>query len=283
MGGTVTAADDELLELAEDAWSHYPASGGIVRADVGDAVLLHIANPSPQGGWVYRPRLSEADADRRIDEIRAWFAAQGRARFCWAVGAHATPGDLAERLVARGAVPDPDEPISTPMVLDSPPPAKIRPGIVVRRVETFDDFRKALVVSHDAWGEDDEFRLAELRNARTKWAGLEGSDEHWTYLALHDGVAVGYGTLARLDAPAFLLGNAGVVPEARGLGVYSALIRARWDDAVHRGAKALVINAGDMSMPLLARFGLRSGPPIRIYIDASGLAPADRPEDDPGA
>jgi GNAT superfamily N-acetyltransferase len=263
---------DEVLTLAEDAWAYYPPSGTVVREILDDAVLLHIPNPSHLSGFVYRPRFTEANVDERIDAVRAWMGSHGRTRFSWAIGAHATPAGLAERLIERGAFPEPDEPLSTPMVLDRDPPANIREGIEVRRVATFDDFRRALVVSHDAWGEPDDFRLAELRSALTKWRGLQGSDLHWTYLALHDRIAVGYGTLARLEAPAFLLGNAGVVPEARGLGIYSALVRARWDDAVRMGAPALVINAGPMSQPLLERFGLRSGPAIRILVDDATTA-----------
>jgi hypothetical protein len=43
---------------------------------------------------------------------------------------------------------------------------------------------------------------------------------------------------------------------ARRRGVYSALVRARWDDAVARGTPCLVTDAlPDTSYPILRRFG----------------------------
>ena len=50
---------------------------------------------------------------------------------------------------------------------------------------------------------------------------------------------------------------AGCVAEwARGRGIYRALVRARWDDAVARGTPALVTEAKpDTSYPILKRVG----------------------------
>jgi len=52
-----------------------------------------------------------------------------------------------------------------------------------------------------------------------------------------------------------LMGGA-VLPEARGRGLYRALVRARWDDAVERGTPALAVMANpDTSYPILRRLG----------------------------
>jgi GNAT superfamily N-acetyltransferase len=46
-----------------------------------------------------------------------------------------------------------------------------------------------------------------------------------------------------------------LLPQARGRGVYRALVRARWDDAVALGTPALCVHAGAMSRPILERRG----------------------------
>ena len=60
------------------------------------------------------------------------------------------------------------------------------------------------------------------------------------------------------------------LPEARGRGVYRALVAARWEDAVARGTPALVTQAGAQSRPILARLGFRELCEIRILLDVFG-------------
>ena len=53
----------------------------------------------------------------------------------------------------------------------------------------------------------------------------------------------------------FLIGGC-TAPWARGRGLYRALVRARWEDAVRRGTPALVTQAKpDTSLPILLRLG----------------------------
>ncbi|HEU5213925.1 MAG TPA: hypothetical protein VFU30_00135, partial [Gaiellaceae bacterium] len=52
-----------------------------------------------------------------------------------------------------------------------------------------------------------------------------------------------------------LLWGGSVLEEARGRGCYRALVRARWDEAVHRGTPALTVSANDQSSPALRKLG----------------------------
>jgi GNAT superfamily N-acetyltransferase len=64
------------------------------------------------------------------------------------------------------------------------------------------------------------------------------------------------------------------LPAFRGRGIYRALVRARWDDAVRLGAGALVVNAMvDTSYPILARLGFRAVGRIRLLADRSATVP----------
>ncbi len=58
-----------------------------------------------------------------------------------------------------------------------------------------------------------------------------------------------------------------VLPDARGHGVYRALVRARWEHAVARGTPLLVVQAGHMSRPVLERLGFERHGELHLYID----------------
>jgi GNAT superfamily N-acetyltransferase len=69
-----------------------------------------------------------------------------------------------------------------------------------------------------------------------------------------------------MDRGVALMGGA-VLPSARGRGVYRALVHARWEHAVARGAPLLVVQAGRMSAPVLTGLGFRSHGTIRLFVD----------------
>jgi len=68
------------------------------------------------------------------------------------------------------------------------------------------------------------------------------------------------------DAGLNLFGGS-VLPEARGRGVYRALIQARWDLAVANGTSCLTVQAGRMSRPIVERAGFEFLAPVRVYVD----------------
>jgi predicted N-acetyltransferase YhbS len=62
------------------------------------------------------------------------------------------------------------------------------------------------------------------------------------------------------------------LPSFRGLGIYRALVRARWDDAVRLGAGALVVIANvETSYPILESLGFRAVGRVRLLADRTGM------------
>ena len=53
----------------------------------------------------------------------------------------------------------------------------------------------------------------------------------------------------------------------RGRGAYRALVSARWGDAVRLGKPALVIQAGALSRPILARCGFQEICRLKVLED----------------
>jgi len=95
---------------------------------------------------------------------------------------------------------------------------------------------------------------------------LADSDVGRSFLAVVDGRVVGTAYAGFGDVGLNLFGGA-VLPEARGRGVYRALLQARWACAVDRGTPALSVQAGRMSMPVCERVGFRLVGRSRVFVD----------------
>jgi GNAT superfamily N-acetyltransferase len=221
---------------------------------------------------VSRLRLDPDEIPEAIAEVRSHVAERGHREASWWVGSSATPRDLVDRLRSHGLVPDErpgSEPHATTLVLDREPPAG-PPEIETRRVETLEEFRQAGTVSGLAFGESDEAAAAWDAIAEERFAAERAGHGPRAYLAFLDGRTVGAArALVAADCPAVLMISGGVLPEARGRGVYRALVRARWDDAVAAGIPALCTQAGVMSRPILDRLGFQAVAEQEVLLDPS--------------
>lgn len=111
--------------------------------------------------------------------------------------------------------------------------------------------------------------LAALEQA--VWGGepnppLPASPVERHYAAVIEGRAVGGARAVDMHGGVALMGGV-VLPEARGLGVYRALVHARWLHAVERGTPCLVVQAGELSAPILAGLGFEPRCELRLYVE----------------
>src|SRR5206468_2140554 len=86
------------------------------------------------------------------------------------------------------------------------------------------------------------------------------------FLAYVDGEAVGFGRAVYGPWAGVMLGGA-TMPDARGRGVYTSLVHARWQEGVVRGVPRLVVSAGPMSAPILERLGFERLGLVRLLRD----------------
>ena len=137
------------------------------------------------------------------------------------------------------------------MVLDHQPPPSPA-DVELRRVETFTDSVAMWEVIFEGFGMPDEERVVVRATLRERWVATADDPSRWSYLAIIEGVPVAEGSVRRtVHGPLWLAGGV-TLPAFRGRGIYRALVRARWDDAVRPGAGALVVNAMvDTSYPIL--------------------------------
>jgi len=155
------------------------------------------------------------------------------------------------------------ESVETAMALDHEPVGGRVEGVEVRVVESFEDFAAAAFILEQAFGlpvvsED------ENRGLYADYASPGNSARE--YLAFVDGRSVGTAFAVGGTAAVNLFGG-GVLEDARGRGVYRALVQARWEDAVGRGTPVLTVQAGRQSRPILDRLGFEPILDARMFVE----------------
>lgn len=244
-------------QLAEDTISYLPPRPTFERVERDD--LVYVAGL--RAATVHRVRAHDLEASL------AWTRAESRTRghreLEWWIGESAIPADTADRLLALGLVPD-EVPVLTGMTCTTEPPRV--PGIDVRRVGTLEDYAAALEIDWEVWQISEELREERRRLEVDRWAEMSASGVVHHYAAFLDGRRVGFARGVDMEHGVALFGGA-VLPEARGNGVYRALVRARWDHAVARGTPLLVVQAGDMSTPVLEGLGFERHSQILLFVD----------------
>lgn len=172
---------------------------------------------------------------------------------------------LAESLEDQGLVNEDTpgfEAVENAMALVEPPTGRPAPDVDVTAIETFEDYLAASRLGEEIFGmpavPDDELeeRFVEMR----------GIPSVRSFLARVDGRAVGSAFAVAGYSGVNLFGG-GVHPDARGRGVYGALLHARWRFAVEAGTPALTVQAGRMSRPICERFGFVFIEPVRVFVD----------------
>ena len=247
-----------LREIAEYPNSFMPLGPNDERIDT-DRYTLCMGS-GLKWNTVQRQRFATDELDQVLEEVRSLLRERGRTTTQWEVGSSAEPDDLVDRLLARGLVHDRD-PYAVALVLTTAPPAPL-PGLVARRVETFEEYAAANEVQWYAF-ESSEDDIAEAR------AKLE---ERWreTVATMHavwlDGEIVSAGTAAPTEHGLLLFGGASAA-HARGRGAYRALLSARWDEAASLGTPALITQGGSMSRPILEGLGFERVGEIHMLLD----------------
>ncbi len=201
-------------------------------------------------------RIEESQVEHVVDAVRQLAQGEQRERALWFVPEATSPAGLARHLLALGMrpndLPGGDARHAQMVCLEAPPPGP--PGLIARPAETFEEFLAALLVVVAAFGQDDEARQAAERRAERLWPFQFRDDGQHVFVALRDGEVIAF-AVARFGRTAVYLQGGGTLPEHRGRGAYTALVRARWDAAVERGTPVLTVGAGEMSRPILERLG----------------------------
>jgi GNAT superfamily N-acetyltransferase len=260
--------------LVEFARNHraQPAPGVEVIATPRYHIALQPDFPIPGPNSVSYVRCRPDEADEVIREARATFAPY-HVPVMWIIDPGTEPPDFAESLAKHGIVPNPHGFEFAAMVL--PIDAKVEgppvPGLeFLDPLVDLETFRKMDAVAaeafrSDAFGDDPETIVMQERRRLSSIA----SGNRRFLLATIDGEPAGSSNVALFPPVAATINGGAVRPKFRGRGVYRAMVAERLRMASEAGVEGLVVWAGDMSGPILAKLGFEKVGWRRFYLDAS--------------
>lgn len=248
----------DLVEAIESSLFVYPTVPGLV-SDLGvKGMRGRVTELShPLANLCGLAALSEGDADQTIATVKGRFAKQRKA-FGWVTGPGTRPRDLDRRLGSAGL-----QPIAHLAGMSAPVDLTVgaNENVRIREVTVEEQSRETEMMGR-AYGMPADVASLFVRlvsspgvKSRAYFASLEGAAPvAWSYLVYLP------------SSPVVLLGGAATLPEARGKGIYSALVKRRLEDARRDGREAAVIQADrDTSAPICAKLGFRELCSLEVY------------------
>ena len=264
----VKVPEQDLVDAIESSLHLYPPIPGLLT-DLGVPEMRGrvTALSHPLANLVGLARFADRDADARIALVKERFAKEGKA-FGWVTGPRTLPKDLGRRLTTAGF-----EPIAHLAGMAAAVDLLIEasPAVRIREVDPEEQDRETEMMGR-AYGMPPEVAglFVKLVSAspgiksRGYFAYLEGERPvAWSYLVYLP------------ESPIVLLGGAATLAEARGKGIYSALVKRRLDDAQRDARSHAVIQADrDTSAPICTKLGFREMCSLEVY----GWSPESRPD-----
>jgi ribosomal protein S18 acetylase RimI-like enzyme len=252
------ASDAELAgAVAENLFALFRAMADALHGELveGDPLCYHHTFPSnPMFKGVWRARLPAAEVDTAIEETLSWFRAREAPYLFWWVGAPSEPDNLVERLQAHGltmsTAGDPGMAADLHALDElSPLPA----GLSIAHAEdrkALEDWRDVFCAAFDAPLPDGQAWVdatLQVGIARAPWR---------LYVGYLDNKPVATNILFSGAGVASVYGVA-TLPEARGKGIGSAIMRKPLGEAKAAGYRYAVLFATEMGLPVYQRMGFR--------------------------
>jgi GNAT superfamily N-acetyltransferase len=196
--------------------------------------------------------LTGADIEAVIAEEQAYFEPLGKVE--WKVFGHDQPADLPHLLAAHGfQVADEPDAVMVMDLDEQGPLLGFEPegDVSVRRLEEPAQLKDLIEIEETVWGQ-----MPWLFNLLGSHMSVPG------YLSAHIVTVAGQPACAgwmNFHANGIFadLWGGSTLAEHRGKGLYTALLATRAQEAAERGYRFLIVDAGPMSRPILARRGFR--------------------------
>ena len=222
-----------------------------MRREAVPEIVRYIAEKHGTGIVLYS-RLTDANADRIIAEQIAYFTQLGQ-DFEWKTYDYDTPGDLKDRLSARGFEAEEPEAL---LVLDiAAAPAILLQPVKhdVRRITDSEQLEEVRLIQEKVWNDPHDWLIPQLGD------NLRNDPDHLSvYVAYADGIPVSTAWIYFYDHNPFAgLWGGSTLVEYRQRGFYTALLAVRLQEAQRRGVRFLTIDASSMSRPIVEQHGFQ--------------------------
>ena len=227
-----------------------------------------VVHPLPMAQLVEPLDDGPSDVEAAVEAARAEMRDRGHRQLIWWLAPeHAHLGGELERLGLVNEDTPGFEEVENAMILTQPPTGDPVEGVTVELAESFEQFAAGERLVAAVFGFTPEMVEQLERELPTRYEEYcLPEDPSRSFTALIDGRVVGTATAYVGDAGVNLFGGS-VAEDARGRGVYRALVQARWELANERGTPALTMQAGRMSKPIAERLGFEFVGQARLYVD----------------
>lgn len=248
--------DEELGRLFDTNLFHHDVRNGVPPGVSGRLNLRRLrierSGPHPTDNSILGIRWTAEAADANIQAIIGYHQ-EKNISFIWTVSSYDTPSDLAQRLEKHGLVLAGEQALmalTNLETLDIP----TNPALQILPLDTTDDdqIEAAYQIISISFRRSQE----QIEKRRAGFIDLVKNGGLPNYLAYLNGRPVGHGRIDLSGSTAHLSGAA-TLPDYRGQGIYSTLLRYRLEAAREFGHQIATIDAQPMSKGIVARYGFK--------------------------
>ena len=238
-----------LYDEKERKNRHHPS----FQREIDGTIVRHINKEPTHFSFVIYSKLTAETADAAIQAQLDYFQVSGNAGFEWKTYDHDTPPDLKARLAAHGLQAGEAEAL---MVIDLQhcPPALLQPVTVdVRRVTTAVQFQDIAAIQEQVWGVSFAWIATQLKENATL------HPDYWSIYIIYVNnkpACAAWASFPNGNPFAGLWGGA-TVEKYRKMGLYTAVVATRTQEAIRRGYRFLTVDASQMSRPILEKHGFQ--------------------------
>jgi len=245
--------NNEILRLYDEQERKNSTHPSYQR-EIAAGIVRHIHTDPTRLSFIIHSELTAANADQIIQDQVDWYQRKvNGAGLEWKTYAYDTPSDLPQRLAAHGFEADEREAL---LVLDLHhcPDVYLQPAAAdVRRITDVDGLRSVADIQTAVYNTHFDWLETQLRE------NIAAQPDYWSiYIAYVNNVPA---CAAWISFPpdsqfAGLWGGA-TVAAYRKMGLYTAVVATRAQEAIQRGYRFLTVDASDMSRPILEKRGFQ--------------------------
>ncbi len=224
------------------------------RHEATPEVVRHISADPERESFIIYSNLSATNADRIIQEQIKWYTEEvNGSGLEWKMFDHDTPPDLKQRLLNHDFEADEVEALLV-IDLENCPDVYLQPVTAdVRRITKPEHVGQVTAVQSKVYAEDFTWLEKELR------AYLTAEPDFWSiYIAYVDNNPACAAWISYPHGSQFAgLWGGATLSEYRKMGLYTAVVAVRAQEAIQRGYRFLTVDASDMSRPILQKRGFQ--------------------------